>query len=214
MPYKVDLHIHTRYSGDNDADPEESIIQGIRRGLNAVAFTEHYFYEASEVAEGLREKYSGRIVLLRGVEFSAREGHCLVFGVNTDRLGIKGMPVQEMVSIVTQAGGVVIPSHPYRMVNSLGDMVADLDGICAIEGFNGCNMDAYNVKAVETARRLRLPFTGGSDAHAPEEVGSCYTEFDDPVTRENLVELLKAGRYRGVDTRKISKGYQGKKSSF
>jgi PHP family Zn ribbon phosphoesterase len=66
-------------------------------------------------------------------------------------------------------------------------------------------MHAYNVKAIEAAELLRLPYTGGSDSHAPHEVGSCYTEFEDAVSQANFTDLLRAGRYRGVDTRKISR---------
>lgn len=209
MPFKIDLHVHTRNSGDNDADPEESVVRAIDNNLQGIAFTEHYYYEASGFAERLRMKYKGRIVIFRGVEFSTADGHCLVFGVNTDGLGLKGLSAAEVVMAVSRAGGVVIPSHPYRMGNSLGDRIRQVRGICAVEGYNGCNMERFNVKAVEAAREMHLPFTGGSDAHDPADVGACYTEFDDLVTEENFIELLKAGRYRGVDTRKISKGYWG-----
>jgi len=205
MKYKIDLHVHSKYSGDNDADPEETVIRAIDLGLHGIAFTEHYYYGASEHVEVLREKYRDRILIFRGVEFSSFEGHCLIFGVNTDTLSTKHAPVRDLIRIVNQAGGVVIPSHPFRSVNSLGNLVRNVEGICALEGYNGCNMHAYNLKAIQSAEVLALPFTGGSDSHAPLEVGSCFTEFDDVVTYENIVELLKAGKYRGVDKRKISK---------
>jgi predicted metal-dependent phosphoesterase TrpH len=203
MKFKLDLHVHSRNSGDNDADPEETIVRAIERGLHGIAFTEHYSYEASEPVELLKEKYSRQILILRGVEFSAAEGHCLVFGVNTDKQAMKYASVKEVVRIVRNAGGVVIPSHPYRSINSVGDLIRTLD-LCAVEGFNGCNMNAFNEKAIDAARDMNISFTGGSDAHASTEVGSCYTEFLDLVTPENFIELLKAGRYHGVDTRKIS----------
>lgn len=206
MPFKIDLHVHTRNSGDNNADPEESVVQAINHNLQGIAFTEHYYYEASEFVEGLKIKYRGRIVIFRGVEFSTADGHCLIFGVNTDPLGLKGLSADEVVRVVVRSGGVAIPSHPYRIGNSLGDSIRRVKGICAVEGYNGCNMERYNVKAVEVARELCIPFTGGSDAHDQADVGSCYTEFNDLVTYESFIELLKAGRYRGVDTRKISKG--------
>jgi predicted metal-dependent phosphoesterase TrpH len=201
---KIDLHVHSANSGDNATDPEEVIIQAIERGLDGIAFTEHYFYEASEETEALREKYGSSIMIFRGVEFSAEEGHCLVFGVNTDRLSARYAPVSDLVRMVNEHGGVVIPSHPFRRVNSLGDAVKKVEGICAVEGYNGCNMHPFNKKAVETAQALNLPFTGGSDAHAAGEVGSCYTDFSDIVTYDNFILLLKKGVYRGVDTRKIS----------
>ena len=205
VKFKIDLHVHSKYSGDNDADPEETVIRAIDLGLHGLAFTEHYSYGASEHVEVLREKYRGRILLFRGVEFSSLEGHCLIFGVDPDLLSMKYAGIRDVVRIVNEAGGVVIPSHPYRSVNSLGDLVRNVEGLCALEGYNGCNMHAFNVKAVQAAERLMLPFTGGSDSHASQEAGSCFTEFDDVVTYENIIELLKKGRYRGVDMRKISK---------
>jgi len=205
MPCNIDIHVHSANSGDNPTDPEEVVLQAIERRLDGIAFTEHYYYEASEGAELLREKYGSQIMIFRGVEFSAAEGHCLVYGANTDMLSIKYTPVADLIRIVNERGGVVIPSHPYRGVNSLGDMVKNLGGLCAIEGYNGCNMHPFNKKAVETAQALNLPFTGGSDAHAAGEIGSCYTEFYDVVTYNNFIDLLKQGRYRGIDTRKISR---------
>jgi len=205
VKFKIDLHVHSRNSGDNDADPEEAVSRAIALGLDGIAFTEHYSFEASEPAERLREKYRDAIMIFRGVEFSAAEGHCLVFGVDTDRLDIRFAPIRDVVRIVTIAGGVVIPTHPYRGGNSLGELIFAVPGINAVEGYNGANMHAMNVKAVEAAGRMNLPYTGGSDAHLPAEVGSCYTVFDDAVTRETFLPLLKAGRFTGIDTRKISR---------
>ncbi|HEX9020926.1 MAG TPA: PHP domain-containing protein, partial [Nitrospirota bacterium] len=198
MKFRIDLHVHSRYSTDNDSDPEETILRAIERGLHGIAFTEHYYYAASEPVEALREKYRGRILILRGVEFSTLEGHCLVFGADTDKMGIKYAPIKDVVRIAGKAGGVVIPSHPFRPGTSLGNMIWSVDGISGLEGCNGANMHAYNVMAIEAAESLKLPYTGGSDAHEPQEVGSCFTEFDDAVTSENFIELLKAGRYRGI----------------
>ncbi len=48
-------------------------------------------------------------------------------------------------------------------------------------------------------------YTGGSYAHAPDETGACFTEFDDEPAHENFIDLLKEGKYTGVDTRKISR---------
>jgi len=197
--------VHSRNSGDNDADPAETVEQAIKLGLDGIAFTEHYSYGASEPVERLREKYGKAIMIFRGVEFSSAEGHCLVFGADTDKLAIKYAAFAEVVRIVAEAGGVVVPSHPYRGVNSLGELITQVPGICGVEGYNGANMHAMNVKAIETAGRLNLPFTGGSDAHLPRDVGSCYTEFDGLVTFEELIPCLKAGHFRGIDTRKISR---------
>lgn len=207
MGWNIDLHVHSKFSGDTDAEPEEIILQAIERNLQGIAFTEHYSYEASEPIEPLKEKYMESIRIFRGVEFSSAEGHCLVFGVNTDALSLTYAPVEDLISVVREYGGVVIPSHPFRKGNSLGDLIQDIKGICAVEGYNGCNMSSYNARAIEVAKLLNLPYTGGSDAHLPHEVGLCYTVFSDEVRDENLIDLLKSGRYVGIDAR-------GRRSSF
>jgi predicted metal-dependent phosphoesterase TrpH len=205
--FLVDLHVHSHLSGDNSADPEEAIVRAIGRGLHGIAFTEHYTFSASEPIERLAERYRGRILVLRGVEFSAAEGHCLVFGVDTDRLLTPYAPAQELVREVSRAGGAVVPSHPYRGGSGLGDLAFSLPGITAVEGHNGCNHRGFNERAISAAARRGLPWTGGSDAHVPDEVGSCYTVFRERVTAGNLVGLLKRGAYDAVDTRKVSTGW-------
>ncbi len=205
MSFKIDMHVHTRFSGDNDSDPEETVQKAIERGLDGVVFTEHYSYEASEFAELLREKYADSIRIFRGVEFSAREGHCLVYGVNTDQFSLKFAPMADLVRVVNEHGGVAIPSHPFRRGCGIGELVHEVAGIVALEGYNGANIHAMNIKAVDAANGLGLPVTGGSDAHAPKEVGACYTVFEREVTGANFVDMLREGLYTGVDTRKISR---------
>ncbi len=206
--FKLDLHIHTFESGDNDADPEEVAQTAIRKGLDGIAFTEHSSYEASEFAEGLREKYSPRLTIIRGVEFSAREGHLLVFGVNTDRLDIWGAPVEDLLMAVKKEGGIAIAAHPFRGGSGIGNLPEYINGFTAVEGYNGCNLHAMNIEAVKMAEALGLPVMGGSDAHFAHEVGKCYTVFEDHVSQENFLDIMRAGRYRGVDERKISRDIQ------
>lgn len=206
MKYKVDIHVHSRFSGDGTGEPEDFIEKAIELAMDGIVFTEHYSYEASKSVEKLKERYGNKIMVFRGVELSSAEGHCLVFGVNTDRLKLGNSPINHIAKIVTQTGGVVIPSHPFRRGHGMGEIVRNIDGICALEGFNGYTMCSYNEKAVKTARELNIPFTGGSDAHMPSEVGYCYTEFDEEITADNFLWLLKKGNYRGVDARRVSRG--------
>jgi histidinol phosphatase-like PHP family hydrolase len=205
MKFNIDLHVHSKYSEDNDADPEESVRRAIELGLQGIAFTEHYSYASSEFVDALKEEFTNAIKIFRGVEFSADEGHCLIFGADTDKLPIKHASIHEIIQVVNEAGGVVIPSHPFRPGTSLGELVRQVTGIAAIEGCNGVNMLDMNTRAVEMAKAMNLPYTGGSDAHEPQDVGCCFTMFNEKVTYENFIDILKAGKYRGVDTRKTSK---------
>ncbi|MCX8031185.1 MAG: PHP domain-containing protein [Thermodesulfovibrionales bacterium] len=203
--FKVDLHIHSRYSGDNDSDPEDIIERAIELGLDGIAFTEHYYYEASEEILPLIEKYKKTISIIRGVEFSTTDGHCLIFGVNTDKLAEKEISMSEMATKVNSSGGVLIPAHPYRGVNSIGDSIFKISGLIALEGYNGCSMPIMNNKAIQTASRLNIPYTGGSDSHTPKEVGSCYTIFYEPVSEDNIVSLLKSRNFAARDNRRFGK---------
>ena len=205
MKFRIDLHVHSKFSGDNDSEPEETVLHAINANLDGIAFTEHYSYEISEYAEKLRETYADRIRVFRGVEFSSADGHCLVFGVNTDRLSLKNASVEEVVQVVNEKGGVVIPTHPFRGNNSIGEKIKQVKGLSALEGYNGYSHHSQNKKAIQAAEELHLPYTGGSDAHAPREAGSCYTEFANEVTHDNYIDMLKEGNYIGVDIRKISR---------
>lgn len=203
--FKIDLHIHSYHSGDNYAEPEDIIERAIELGLDGIAFTEHYYYGASEEISPLIEKYRNSITIIRGVEFSASDGHCLVFGANTDKIAERHISMANLMKVVDLLGGVVIPSHPYRGMNSIGDAVLNLKGLIAIEGYNGCSMPSFNNRAIKTASILKIPFTGGSDAHSPDEVGSCYTVFYEPVNQENIVLLLKSGNFTAQDNRRFAK---------
>lgn len=77
-----DCHMHTRFSLDSDAEPEEMIKSGIKKGLDAVCITDHedhdYISEGNEwtfdveqyfaCMSELREKYCGRIPVRIGAE--------------------------------------------------------------------------------------------------------------------------------------------------
>jgi predicted metal-dependent phosphoesterase TrpH len=182
MKFRIDLHVHSKFSGDNNSEPEETVLHAINKNLDGIAFTEHYSYEISEYAEKLRETYADRI-----------------------RVSLKNASVEEVVQVVHEKGGVVIPSHPFRGNNSMGEKITQVKGICALEGYNGYSHHSQNKKAIQAAEELHLPYTGGSDAHMPREAGSCYTEFASEVTHDNFIEMLKEGNYIGVDIRKISR---------
>lgn len=51
---KVDLHCHTKYSGDNDLEPEELIEQAIKMNLDGVCITEHSSLLGPWAIEGMK----------------------------------------------------------------------------------------------------------------------------------------------------------------
>jgi hypothetical protein len=63
----------------------------------------------------------------------------------------------------------------------------------AVEIYNGAWLDARYVSAATgIADQLGLARTGGSDAHEPDELMTCYTEFPEPVrSTADVVDGLK-----------------------
>lgn len=199
MPFRIDLHIHTTESGDSSVAPEEAVERAISLGLDGVAFTEHNSFLASEPVEKLKEKYGKRVLIIRGAEYSSADGHILLFGIDERTINALGRhaPAIDAVRAANEAGGAAVVAHPFREWSLFSSDISD-KGFTAIEAFNGHNNDEENRKALVAAESLKLPTTGGSDSHSPEEVGACYTEFFGGVTVENFIERLKSGAFRGV----------------
>lgn len=77
-----DTHMHTRYSGDSKAAPEDMIKKAIALGLDGICFTDHFDYDYPDDPElflldfpayrdeifSLREKYKSRLQIRWGVE--------------------------------------------------------------------------------------------------------------------------------------------------
>lgn len=202
MTTRIDLHNHSFYSEDSCADPEESIERAISLGLNGIAFTEHNSFEASEPIELVKRKFEGMIMVFRGAEYTAMEGHVLVFGIKRDILDLVGphAPIKEFIKAANEEGGVAVIPHPFREWSLLKADIKTLEGVAAIEAYNGHNNELENLRALDAAHRLFLPTTGGSDSHSVNEIGGCFTEFDEKVDYGNFIDALKRGRYRGVCT--------------
>jgi predicted metal-dependent phosphoesterase TrpH len=197
----IDLHVHTFAGGDAMAAPEDVIDRALALGLDGVCVVEHDSFEASETAAELAE--GSGLVLLRGVEVTTDVGHVLIYGVTDDgwkavvREGVA--PAQALVEYVLDAGGVAVAAHPYRLdPTSMGEAIASVVGLFAVEGFNGKSLKSENAAACEVAVRFGLRLTGGSDAHMPGHVGRCVTSFERRVETEvELAVEMRAGRFAG-----------------
>ncbi|HWQ28091.1 MAG TPA: CehA/McbA family metallohydrolase [Dehalococcoidia bacterium] len=210
---KIDLHNHTR-DGSIDAvtDPDLLVEVARARGLDGVCITEHG-KARTPLAEALRKRHG--FLVLSGMEVSTELGDLLVFGV--DAIPRALITARQVCDFVRANGGVVVAAHPYRWDLSpkpwIGPrdpdltiekaLAAPLVGLVdAMEAANGW-ATALDVDFTrEVARRAGLGVTGGSDAHGPNEVGRCFTVFEDAIRDEaSLVRALKSGRFQAEDHR-------------
>lgn len=201
---KIDLHCHTVYSGDSLMTPRELFARAREIGLDGVAITEHVSFEASQPAERIAREEG--FLLFRGVEVSTDRGHLVLFGVEDDSWNVWGeRHYYDALALLERAekiGASVIAAHPYSRRDRYAalDQVLTFPNLVAIEAANGRARPGENELAVNAARMMGLPMTGGSDCHRIDEVGSCYTIFERGVsTVAGMLEEIRAGRVSPVE---------------
>ncbi|MBN1375594.1 MAG: PHP domain-containing protein [Dehalococcoidia bacterium] len=203
----IDIHIHTKkYSADSKIDPEEAIVKARETGLDGICFTDHNACWDMDEIERLRNIYD--FPLFAGVEIDTVEGHVLVFGADVNIDG--PIRVVKLRQLVTGAGGFMIAAHPlkgFRIfnmadVNFTPEQAAQrpiMHNVDAIETLNGKCNERENGQAAGVAKILNLATTGGSDAHSPDEIGSCATEFQADLKEiPDLLAALKTGHYKAI----------------
>src|SRR5207237_1974882 len=85
MPFNIDLHTHTFFSGDGVSSPEDLIASARAKGLHGLAITDHNTCDAIDYLLGkklMREDglpVDGFLVI-PGVEVTTAEGHLLCVG--------------------------------------------------------------------------------------------------------------------------------------
>jgi len=195
--FRIDMHVHTR--GSDGVSTAEQIAQSaLAADLDGLCITDHHH---TYTPEGLAVAAACRAVGLRvffGCEYSAAEGHILVYGADVDQLDLgQYPPMQDVIDKVRAAGGVAIPAHPWHgyTKGAIGAGLKKLRYVVAIEGVNGqlaVRTPAKNHAATTWANANGVQMIGGSDAHHASYVGVCFTEFEvPPQTDEDLVDALK-----------------------
>jgi predicted metal-dependent phosphoesterase TrpH len=200
---KFDLHLHTtRHSLDSRMDPPAMLRRARQIGLDGVVITEHDWLWTEEELEELRA-LSPEVIVLAGIEVSAREGHFLVYGVRNPFAVQQGIGVAELCHEVHRQGGAVVAAHPFRWGQPFDDILReerpDLDGLELMSN----NMDADCRRlAAEIHRGTSFAGLGNSDAHDERTLGVCYTEFDATIRdQRDLVEAIRSRRTTPRDRR-------------
>lgn len=204
----VDLHCHTTRSQDSRLHPREAVEAAIAAGLDAVCFTEHDELWTRAEVQALASETG--FPVLAGVEVSTEIGHVLAYGLPEFDFGLRSFPV--LVARARECGAALVLAHPYRRhfrfdvpsrLATADVTVAlrrrGLSDVVGLETGNGATRPIENTLAAGVAERLGLSTTAGSDAHAPERVGTCATEVDGEVRdATELAAALAAGRTRAA----------------
>jgi predicted metal-dependent phosphoesterase TrpH len=169
-----------------------------------VVITEHDWLWTDEELADLRREAEG-LVVLAGLEVSAREGHFLAYGVSDPFALPRGIGVAELCREVHQQGGAVVAAHPFRWGQPFDEILEDeqpeLDGMELMSS----NMDPdcrRRAAVIYEAIRLTRPLAGlgSSDAHREEVLGFCYSDFDAEIADiAALVDAIRSGCVRACE---------------
>ena len=189
--YDVDLHAHTRFFhgrrslGDRFDPWGCRALTGAarRRGLDAVATTNHDYYTPLTGVDG--------VAVIPGIEITTSHGHLLVVGPDPPTESVPGeLTPAAAVERAHDRGCAAILAHPFRKSRLAECTDVPYD---AVE-VNGKH-PRTRAHVEEIARAFDLPLVGGSDAHFPFEVGSASTRIDaDELTPESIVPAIRDGR--------------------
>lgn len=197
----ADLHLHTEWS---DGDLLDRVLdKAVAERLDVIAVTDHDEIEGA--LEARRRAHDRRLPLavIPAVEVSTADGH--VGALFVQRPIPKGLPADETIRIIHEAGGLAVAHHPFvprilervlRMKLGVRRLVRDLDfdGVEATNAVPGYGR-RYNQDAYDAMRRKRRPvaLTGGSDAHRAALVGKGRTYFAGNEGVSSLRDALEQG---------------------
>jgi len=183
MPFRIDPHVHSHFSGDGVSSPEAIVRSAKKAGLDGFALTDHNTCDGCRYLrdQGLLREDGEAVngfLIIPGVEISTAEGHLLCLGVWLPN-GLKGIPAKEAIAMVREQNGVAIPAHPYdRMRAGIREGHLEELEMDALEVFNAATaLQRHNESAKAYAVRRGLPMTAGSDAHYHRAVGRSHTIF-------------------------------------
>jgi predicted metal-dependent phosphoesterase TrpH len=194
MQVKADLHVHTTYSRDSVITPKELVFYAKKRGLNAVAVTDH-----NQVEGALNIAKETDFPIIPGTEVSSLHGH--VVGLNVQERIPKGLGADETVDRIHEAGGIAIACHPFVLFKgSIGEHAsAKFDAVETINA-SAFPFSSATRKANQLAERLRLPKVAGTDAHYGPVIGQAYTVIDAEVNVEAIVKAIANGHCEPAGT--------------
>jgi len=199
MSMDVDLHIHTKYSFDSLLEPETVIKLALKRGLSAIAITDHNTIKGSLVTIHKASTVKN-LIIVPGIEVKTDMGDVIGLYVQDE---IKARGFREVVEEIRRQDGLVVLPHPYnRHEGVIEELTSYVD---AVEVLNGRSSRVKNAKALRLANDLDKPAIACSDSHFSFEIGRVRTKFySDPSSLEELRKLILNGEREFI----------GKESSF
>jgi predicted metal-dependent phosphoesterase TrpH len=189
---RVDLHLHTVFSGDSTLHPKLVVDQLVAHPVvKGVAITDHNTLKGYFRVRTLASVYED-LVILPGIEISTNKGDMIMLGV--EEQPSYPMRLDTLMDFAKDRDAVVIIPHPYRTMG-IGDS-ANRTSANAIEVLNPTATPRENMLARKLAKARKLPGVAGTDAHHPSELWTVYTEMEGAPTAEGVLSAIRKGAVR------------------
>ena len=207
---KIDMHCHTKEGSIDGKVPIDEYITLLKQnGFGGMLVTDHDSYRGyRHWKKFIKGKKHEDFLVLKGIEYDTLDaGHIIVIMPETIKLRLlelRGMPIQMLIPIVHNYGGILGPAHPcgekyMSFMNAKAyqrnpEILKEFD---FMETFNACESQEVNGKTQKIADKYGLTGTGGSDAHRQDCVGLAYTEIPDDITCESdlITEIMKGTKF-------------------
>lgn len=201
---KLDMHCHTKEGSLDGKVPVTEYVAALKaQNFNGMLITDHNSYKAYQYYEEHRhEDIFQNFTILKGIEYDTLDaGHFLIIlpsKVSIPLFELRGMPLPLLIKMVHQFGGILGPAHPFgEKFLSFGrshyykhqeDILREID---FLEGFNACESQEDNDRAVSLAQKYHLPCFGGSDSHNLDNIGLAYTTLSRSiVSTDDLIQYV------------------------
>ncbi len=206
MSYLYETHLHTCQGSACGATPGRDYPARYKDlGYDGIFVTDHFFQgncaapRTGEWAKRVDAYMAGYFDALEagekigfkvffGIEQNYAGDEYLLYGVDRDFLlanpDIERWPREKLFDEVHICGGCVVQAHPFRERGYISRMHFQLSGIDAVEAVNMGNHPHEDASALNYARNLGLPVTGGSDIHNAERAvpeGLCAVALDEEI---------------------------------
>jgi predicted metal-dependent phosphoesterase TrpH len=184
MLIRADLHVHTTYSKDSLITPKDLVYYAKKRGLNAVAVTDH-----NQLDGAYKIAKETDFLIIPGMEVSSSDGH--IVALNVSELIPRGLSAVETVERIHGAGGVAIACHPFVLFKgALKENVCETFDAIEIINARAFPFRKSIKKATQTAGRLKLAQVAGTDAHYGPQIGYGYTVIE--ASEPSVEAIVKA----------------------
>lgn len=185
---KADLHVHTTYSPDSLITLKELIYYARKKGLAAVAVTDH-----NRIDGALKIAKETDFLIIPGMEVSSRDGH--IVALDMQEAVDKGLSADETVDRIYKAGGLAVAVHPFAFLK--GSLGKHANGkFDAIETINASAVpfNRNTKKAEEVAARYGKPRVAGTDAHYAPAIGCAYTLIEAEPNANDILKAIAKGQ--------------------